>query len=166
MTRAEFIDNVEACQEPLRRFVAALCVGDLHLADDIAQEALVKAYLAKDTFRGRGGFKTWVFSIAHNTYLDFCRRRRPTVEIGAVEGVSGSGMADSAFRYQELYAALAQLSDKERAAVSLYYIEGYKIEDIAGITGSRVDAVKQQLSRGRAHLREILTVNGRRKSEL
>lgn len=64
--------------------------------------------------------------------------------------------ADASFEYQELYVALERLSEKERTAILLYYMEGYQTDEIAVITGMSADAVRQQLSRGRGHLREIL----------
>ena len=61
MTRERFISEVRACQGQLRRFLASLC-GDAVLADDIAQEALVRAYVMSDGFKGH--FKAWLFKIA------------------------------------------------------------------------------------------------------
>lgn len=50
MTREEFIAKVECCQKAFRRFLAALCCGDTSLADDIAQESFIKAYLSCTTY--------------------------------------------------------------------------------------------------------------------
>jgi len=58
--------------------------------------------------------------------------------------------------YQALYMALSQLSEKERTAISLFYMEGYSIKEIAEITDSNENAVKQQLSRGRSHLKTLM----------
>ena len=66
--------------------------------------------------------------------------------------------ADSAFRHQELYMALATLSPKERSAVVMFYMSGYSVKEIADITDSTIDAVKKQLSRGRDNLKTILNV--------
>jgi RNA polymerase sigma-70 factor (ECF subfamily) len=63
---------------------------------------------------------------------------------------------------EELYDALAKLLDKERTSVLLFYMENYSIKeiaDIADILNSSQDAVKQQLSRGRNHLRGMLASN-------
>ena len=58
MTRERFIDLVRAEQEPLRRFLLGLCCGDDALADDIAQDALVRAYVASGSFLGLSKFST------------------------------------------------------------------------------------------------------------
>ena len=67
-----------------------------------------------------------------------------------------SDTADAAFRYERLHWAVDQLPLKERTAVLLFYIEEQSIKEIAIATGSNVFAVKQQLKRGRDHLRKLL----------
>ena len=73
MTQERFISLVRAEQKPLRRFLLALCGG----ADDIAQDALVRAYVASGSFLGLSKFSTWLFRIAYNCYIDHCRKARP-----------------------------------------------------------------------------------------
>ena len=70
MTREQFIALVSEDQESLRRFLLALCEGDRMEAEDIAQEAMVKAYIAMERFVERAKFATWLFKIAYNTFLD------------------------------------------------------------------------------------------------
>ncbi len=129
MDREQFISHVKGSQKALRRFLVALCCGDAALADDIAQETLIKAYLSCDGFKNPDKFNAWIYRI---------------------------DSADSSFRYQALYAALNRLPGKERTSVLLHYMEGYSIKEIAVITESSEDAVKQHLSRGRTHLRGLL----------
>lgn len=74
MTPERFIDNVRAEQESLRRFLLALCGGDGTIADDIAQDALIRAYVASSNFRGLSKFSTWLFRIAYNCYLDYRKK--------------------------------------------------------------------------------------------
>lgn len=61
MTREQFITKAEATQKALRRFLAALCCGDCALADDIAQEAFIKAWLSSESLKDPDKFKTWDF---------------------------------------------------------------------------------------------------------
>ena len=70
MTKEQFIELIVAEQESLRRFLRGLCAGDGFLADDIAQEALLKAYLSFERFQGRSRFSTWLFRIAYNCWYD------------------------------------------------------------------------------------------------
>lgn len=156
MTREDFIRHVEATQRPLRRFLVALCCGDSQLADDIAQESYVKAYLSSDGFRDADRFTSWIYRIGYNTFLNHRRSLKKFSAYAEAENVSAADKADSAFRYQALYAALDRLSPTERTSILLYYMEGYSINEISEIENASVDAVKKHLSRGRKHLKGLL----------
>lgn len=158
MTREQFITLVKSEQEALRGFLLALCCGKRDDADDIAQETLVKAYLSSAGYRDEGKFRVWLFKIARNTFLNHKASTRTLDDISAARSVASAATADSAFRHQELYMALATLSPKERSAVVMFYMSGYAIKEIADITDCTVDAVKKQLSRGRDNLKTILNV--------
>lgn len=157
MTREQFITHVEGTQEALRRFLVALCCGDAALADDIAQDACVKAYLSCDSFRNPDKFKSWIFTIGYNTFLSHIRSKKSYADYSEAQSAISPEVSDSRFRYQELYAALNSLPAKERTSVLLYYMEGYTIKEIAEIEDTSQDAVKQHLSRGRSHLRGLLS---------
>lgn len=161
MTSEQFISHVEATQKPLRRFLVALCCGDTQLADDIAQEACIKAYLSCNTLSDSRKFSAWIFRIAYNSFLDEKRSKRITVDYEEVSDLKSADIADGAFRYQALYAALNNLPPKERTSVLLYYLQGYSIKEIAEIQSVSADAVKQHLSRGRNHLRDLLNSDTR-----
>jgi RNA polymerase sigma-70 factor (ECF subfamily) len=157
MTREQFITHVEGTQKAFRRFLVALCCGDAQLADDIAQEAYIKAYLSCDGFRDTDKFNAWIYRIGYNTFINQRRSQRPTVgyEHAAIE--LSESKTDASFQYQDLYAALKTLPEKERIAILLFYIEGYSVKEISQIVDASADAVRQHLSRGRGHLRGLLT---------
>lgn len=157
MTRREFTLQVEQCQQSLRRLLTALCCGDTQLADDLAQDALVKAYIAIDTYRGQGRFLTWVYRIAYNCYLTHLRLNASTLTLDEARAAQSADTADASFEYQELYGALALLPPKTRSAVLLFYMEGYASAEIASILQMTDAAVRQHLSRGRRQLRSLLT---------
>ena len=155
MSREEFIALVDGEQKQLRRFLLALCCGDRDEADDIAQEALIKAYLSSSAYRDEGKFAAWLYKIAHNTFLDRERTRRCTEDIDEARNLTdGSFAADRSFEYQELYAAIAELPPKERSSILLFYMKGYSVKEIGGIIDCGEDAVKKQLSRGREQLKK------------
>lgn len=157
MTREQFIQHVEGTQEAFRRFLTALCCGDGALADDIAQDSYIKAYLSCSDFKRPNKFNAWIFKIGYNTFVNHKRGARPLADFEEVAGAAAPDTADSHFRYQDLYAALGRLSGKERMSLLLFYMEGYSIKEIAEIEGSTQDAVKQHLARGRNHLRGLLS---------
>ena len=158
MTRDVFITHVEREQEALRGFLLALCCGKKDDADDLAQDALVKAYLSSAGYQDKGKFRSWLFKIAYNTFLNHKASLRCTESIDEARALVSSTHADSEFEHQDLYLALRTLPPKERSAITLFYLNGYNIKEIAAITETSEDAVKKQLSRGRDRLREQLKI--------
>ena len=156
MTREVFIAHVEREQEALRGFLLALCCGKKDDADDLAQDALVKAYLSSAGYQDKGKFRSWLFKIAHNTFLNHKASCRMMNSIDEARTLIGGSSADAGFEHQDLYFALRTLPPKERSAITLFYLSGYSIKEIAAITDTSEDAVKKQLSRGRDKLKERL----------
>lgn len=160
MDKAQFIRMVAQEQESLRRFLCVLCGGDSFRADDIAQEALLKAYLSFERFEGRSRFSTWLFRIAYNCFYDNVHKMvreageplSPAHENRADENADAS----SKFEYQELYLAIGSLSETEKAVVLLFYMEDKSVKEIEAITGMPSGTIRSHLSRARRHLKEHL----------
>lgn len=157
MNREQFILHVKNTQRAFRRFLCALCCGDSQLANDIAQEAYIKAYLSCEDFNNPDKFNAWIFRVGYTTFINHKRSQRMFSDYSAVHNVAVSNSTDDCFKYQDLYSALSQLPDKERTSVLLFYIEGYSVKEISEIVDASADAVKQHLSRGRNHLRGLLS---------
>jgi len=140
-------------------FLLGLCFHDSQLADDIAQEALMKAYIASSDYKPWHKFSSWLLKIAYNTYLDHqklyhVKNRSP---LDGVQDKEFNSTTEDTFEYQELYKALGELNEKERTSIMLFYIYGYSVREISRITGDSMVAVKKQLSRARAHLKDKLS---------
>lgn len=159
MTRQQFITQVEGTQKAFRGFLMALCCGDAATADDIAQEAYLKAYMACDTLKNPDKFKAWIFRIGYTTFISGKRTARQFVNYDDIKDVTDDTPApqDTENRYRALYRALDKLTAHERTAILLFYLQEYPIKEIAEIVGASESAVKQHLSRGRQHLRGLLT---------
>ena len=157
MTREVFIAHVEREQEALRSFLFALCCGNKDEADDLAQDTLVKAYLSSAGYQDKGKFRSWLFKIAHNTFLNHKASQKTMVSIDDAHVQSLPTEGDEGGPHQDLYMALRTLPPKERSAITLYYLTGYNIREIAQITDTSEDSVKKQLSRGRDKLKERMT---------
>lgn len=158
MTRERFISEVRACQGPLRRFLGSLCQDDA-LADDIAQESLVRAYVVSGRFSGN--FKAWLFKIAYNCFIDFLRRVPPppvALEAHEALNMAGDESSDASFRHEDLRRALWMIPHKERTAIVLHYFEDLPIKDIAAIMDIPSGTVKYYLSVGRNHLKQYLSL--------
>lgn len=155
MTRQEFINGVEHSQRSLRRFLASLCMGDTRLAEDIAQETYMKAYMASEKFKNPEKFKFWVFKIAYNTFLTHKRDRKHEWDISEAKSIKAE-TNEEPFQYETLYQALASLPERERTAVSLFYLEGYASKEIATLLDISDDAVRQAIGRGRKRLKTLI----------
>ena len=156
MTREGFIALVGQEQEALRGFLLYLCCGNKDEADDLAQDALVKAYLSSAGYQEKGRFRSWLFKIAHNTFLNHKASCRTTESIDEARILISDTASDASFEHQDLYLALRTLPPKERSVITLFYLNGYNIKEVAAITEASEDAVKKQLSRGRDQLKEKL----------
>ena len=150
MDKAQFIKLVEQEQEPLRRFLCVLCGGDRFRADDLAQEALLKAYMSFTRFEGRSKFSTWLFRIAYNCFYDF--KARSARDDSEPLGPAHERKPDD----DACTMAIGALSETEKAVILLFYMEDKSIKDIESITGMPSGTVRSHLSRGRQHLKDYL----------
>ena len=149
-------------QESLRRFLRGLCSGDGFLADDLAQETLLKAYLSFERFEGRARFSTWLFRIAFNCWYDSRKAAGKESEwLSLDEGPPGEmevqvSDADIRHEYQQLHMAIGSLPLQEQTVILLFYMEDKSIKEIEMITGMPSGTIRSHLSRGRRHLKEYL----------
>jgi len=131
-------------------------------AEDVAQEAFVRAWQALPRFRGDSAFGTWLHRIVARRALDRAvslrdrQRREASLEdardlADRTASVSRGPEAADRLRLERL---LGGLSPAQRAAVSLYYYEDQSVEQVASILGLPENTVKTHLSRARAALRE------------
>lgn len=164
MTKEQFIELIIQEQESLRRFLRGLCSGDGFRADDLAQEALLKAYLSFERFEGRSRFSTWLFRIAFNCWYDSQKRVGKESEWLSLEDrspgespiVAVESEIDINHRYQQLQEAIGNLPLQERTVILLFYMEEKSVKEIETITGMPSGTVRSHLSRGRRHLKEYL----------
>lgn len=141
-------------------------------AEDVTQDAFVRAFQSIDTFRNDAGegFRTWLLRIATHRALDVIRaqRRRPADSLDARVDDGETTWEpesddESAFEFtardelgEQLERALGQIHPDQRLAVILSDIYGHSYEEIADITGVALGTVKSRINRGRARLREVL----------
>jgi RNA polymerase sigma-70 factor, ECF subfamily len=146
------------------------------LADDVAQDAFLRAYQAIDTFKNDNGvgFRSWVLRITSNRALDVlrARKRRPADSLDAALDDEESNWApedpgETPVEFAErgdlaahLEAALGRLSHDQRVVVILSDVQGHSYDDIADMLGVAPGTVKSRIHRGRARLRDILNEAG------
>ena len=138
-----------------------MCGGDKALAEDMVQEAFVRAWNKLDLFRGDSKFGTWLHRLTVNVVLSDRRIRvkRLQREREMVDDVERTLVGDRnvfAGLRKDLEAAIAGLPERARSVLILYDIEGYKHSEIAEMTGMAVGSSKAQLHRARKLVREVL----------
>lgn len=142
----------------LRAFSRSLC-GHRELADDIAQEALAKAWEARATYEAGTNLKAWLFTIFRNAF--YSNRRRSWRNIGWDDGLAETipSSRDSqvwALQLSDMLRALDSLRPEQREALILIAVGDFTYEEAARITGVPVGTVKSRVSRARAALPTIL----------
>ena len=120
-------------------------------AEDAVQETMIKYYQKSPVFRDDEHEKAWLIKVAANKCRDLLRFRvrHPQVEDDFLEKVSFDS-SDSG-----IIEALTSLPEKLRLVMTLYYIEDYRVEDIAKIINRTPSAVKMRLQKGRRLLEAI-----------
>jgi RNA polymerase sigma-70 factor (ECF subfamily) len=157
-TDAQFKSDLLELIPFLRAFARSLC-GNHDMADDLAQEALVKAWQARATFAPGTNLKAWLFTILRNQFYSDRRRawRQAPWDQEAAERIPGSAGEQSwAADLSDLARALRTLSDEQREALILVGAGGFSYEDAAGICNCAVGTVKSRVARARKALIALL----------
>lgn len=171
--------DVEAFNLLLQRYervvfnFAYRLAGNYDDANDVAQEAFVRAYNAIHTFRGDAAFSTWIFRITTNVFLDEKKRRKnrnytSLDEVVELEESSvGRQIEDPAPNPEEILTAnertqligraVQSLPEHQRTMVVLYHVQHKAYEEIAQIMDLPIGTVKSRLNRARLALKDKLS---------
>lgn len=130
--------------------------GDAQLADDLAQEAFVRAWKNLRRLESPAAFGGWLRQIALNVWLDCARRRN--VPMAALEDgdMAGEPVVLDVAAAIDLERALAALRPPERVCIVLAIAEGMSHAEVARATGIPLGTVKSHIARGTAKLRTVL----------
>ena len=139
--------------------LALSIVRDSALAEDIAQEALVKAWLALPTLRTPSSVRSWILRITHNTSISMLRTRRAVVtdphelpEQATAPEVQVESRVQSGAVMSDFATALDELDDLSRSIVVLRELEGLSYDEIADVLDVPLPTVKTRLLRARRRL--------------
>ncbi|MCL1632132.1 RNA polymerase sigma factor SigW [Sporolactobacillus sp. CPB3-1] len=165
--------------EQYKNSVFGIClrmVGNTQEAEDLSQEAFIRAYKHIDQYDHERKFSTWLFRIATNLSIDFLRRRKNNVSLDAVvpgtEGLSlntilpdeGEKPDDRIVRKETeemVQMEIKKLPEKYRLAIILKYIEDLSLKEISEIMDIPVGTVKTRIHRGREMLRKNMIEGGK-----
>ena len=187
MTRAEAIRDETAFSRHFERHRRELQVhcyrltGSLHDAEDLTQETFLRAWRSRDSFRGEGTLRAWLYRIATNTCLDALRTKsRPALErppeatgdfevpwlqpypdellegLAAPDADPESAVVSKETIELAFIAAIQQLTAAQRAVLILRDVLGWRAKDTASLLDTSVASVNSSLQRARAGLQEHL----------
>lgn len=145
------------------RRVYALCLrltADVAAAEELTQEAFVRAWQKLETFRGEALFSTWLHRLTVNEVLQWQRRHRPWLKRvlpGMDEELENRAAEERTGEARDLEQAIAALPERARQVFVLVDVEGYTHEEAAELMGTAVGTSKAQLSRARSLLRGMLS---------
>lgn len=170
--RSAFGQLVDEYKDKIYNYVARM-LNDPYEAEDVTQEAFLRAYKSLPRFRGASSFHTWLYRIASNLAIDVVRKRKrqdPTFSLDEpLESEDGEyerelpdetgGPEDRTSTRETRVAvrrAIMDLPEKLRDVMILYELQGETYEDIAGILDVPLGTVKSRLFNARNRLKESL----------
>jgi len=154
----QFRDDLTALIPHLRAFSRSLC-GNATLADDVAQDALLKAWKARHRFKPGSNLKAWTFTILRNQFYSIKRRswRATSLEPEVAEQtIVANTDAEQSIHLNELRRGLDMLKDDQREALILVGASGLSYEEAAEICDCAVGTIKSRVSRARKTLETIM----------
>lgn len=180
LVRAAQQGNPEALSELVRQqqqYVYSVAMNVLRNpadAADVTQEAFIRLFRALPSYRGETRFTTWLYRLVVNLCFDELRRRKPQDSLDAAVDadsetpaaalpdddplVDPESVAQRAELSREIRAALDQLEPAQRLALTLYYFNELKYEEIAAVTNWPLNTVKSHIRRGKQRLAHVLRV--------
>ncbi|MBI1787554.1 MAG: sigma-70 family RNA polymerase sigma factor [Acidobacteria bacterium] len=142
-------------------------VGNRAVAEELAQDTFLRVYRSQASYQPTAKFTTWLYRIATNLAINWLRDHRHEKNGESLDAPSASGLrpqivdpspaADSELQKQEmlrqLRQAVAELPDRQRAAVLMHKYQGMELSQISGALGCSLATVKSRLFRAYATLR-------------
>ena len=179
------VDIIEQCKQNNRKaqlqlynqycdgmyVVAKRFLKDAHDAEDVVQEAFIKAFTKLHQYKAEVTFGAWLKRIVVNKSIDFLKsKKQRLVDLEEVHlkvidtNDDDKWLVDDAITIDDVKKAIEKLPDKYQYVLMLYLIEGYDHQEISEILNISEIASRTQLSRGKLKLQELLTLkkNGTR----
>jgi RNA polymerase sigma-70 factor, ECF subfamily len=153
-----FVDELMGSLPSLRAYAISL-TRDVHRAEDLVQETVLKAISKQDKFEAGTNLQAWLFTILRNLF--FSGRRTKQREVEDADGVHAATMItipdqEDRLTVQDLHTALARLPQEQREALLLIGAEGLSYEEAAESLGTKVGTIKSRVNRARTRLTELM----------
>lgn len=154
----EFRKQLLAVIPALRGFARGLC-GNRELADDMAQDAMMRAWAAQTSFTRGTNFRAWIFMILRNQFYTTIRRNSRMVswdpEVAERVLISQAAQQDG-LNLQDVQTALQKLPVEQREVLILIGANGLSYEEAAEVMGCAIGTIKSRLARGRTALATLI----------
>lgn len=162
--REELVEHIPA----MRAFAMSLTRNPA-LADDMVQDALVKAWTKIESFEAGTNMRAWLFTILRNTYYSHFRKSRREVEDG--DGALSANLAqkpdhDGRLQMRDFNTAFATLNEEQKEALVLVGAGGFSYEEAAETCGVKVGTIKSRVNRARARLAELMGLDENERLEV
>ena len=155
-----FTDELETVLPELRAYARMLC-ANRDTADDVVQNACLKAWKARKSFDPkRGSFRAWMFTITRNEFLQLVRKRRPIDYYEPAEleyRLVQECQLDNRSACSDAIKALFALNSEQRDVFILVIAAGYSYEEAAAICKCSVGTIKSRINRARRKLTDMLS---------
>jgi RNA polymerase sigma-70 factor (ECF subfamily) len=154
----DFRDQLVAIIPSLRAFARGLC-GTRDMADDMVQDAMTRAWAARQSYAAGSNFRAWMFMILRNHYYTTLRKNARMVswdpEVAERVLVVGPTQQDG-LNVQDVQKALLKLPAEQREVLLLIGANGVSYEEAADIMGCAIGTIKSRLARGRVALTALI----------
>jgi RNA polymerase sigma-70 factor, ECF subfamily len=164
----EFRKQLLAVIPALRGFSRGLC-GNRELADDMAQDAMMRAWAAQDSFTPGTNFRAWIFMILRNQFYTTIRRNSRMVswdpEIAERVLIAQAAQHDG-LNLQDVQTAMQKLPAEQREVLILIGANGLSYEEAAEVMGCAIGTIKSRLARGRTALATLINGTAQFNAEL
>ncbi len=141
--------------------IMAICLAhtrNIHDAEDIAQEVMLKAFQKIETIRDPNRIRQWLAQIARRSCIDFYRKSRlvRTVSLSKEAGDSIANNDEQHQRFERLYGSISHLPKKNRQVIYLFYMDKLTCSQIADMLKISETAIRKRLCRARSELHNML----------
>lgn len=142
-------------------------VNNIHASEEIAEDTFLKLAIKKPRDKGKGSFRTWLYTIGRNTAIDYLRKNKSRTDVSlsdVADAVADEESLEISYIKEEkkiaLHRAMGKLSSTYRQVLWLYYFEDMKVKEIALIMKTSTHNTEVILSRARKALKKELISEG------
>jgi RNA polymerase sigma-70 factor, ECF subfamily len=153
----EYAEIIKRYQVKLMRYAVNI-IGDDHMAADVVQEGLMKAYVSLNSFSTKKKFSSWIYRIVHNEAINMLRKNSKQQPIADMDFDSGINLEDEVIKKELIEHAnfcLKQVPIKYREPLSLYFLEEKSYEEIGDILKIPIGTVGTRINRGKMFMKKI-----------